>query len=31
VIERGTNMLGWKLDDLVSETILSMQASEDVD
>lgn len=31
VIERGADMLGWTLDDLISETILAMRASDDVD
>lgn len=31
VIERGADMLGWTLDDLISETILAMRASDDID
>ena len=31
VIERGADMLGWSLDDLISRTILAMRASEAVD
>ncbi len=31
VIERGADRLGWTLDDLISETILAMRASDDVD
>ena len=31
VIERGADMLGWTLDDLISETILAMRAFDDVD
>ena len=31
VIERGADMLGWMLDDLISETILAMRASDEVD
>lgn len=31
VIERGADMLGWTLDDLISETILAMRASDEVD
>ena len=30
VIERGAEMLGWTLDDLISETIFAMRASDDV-
>ncbi len=28
VIEKGTQMLGWKLDDLISKTILAMRSCE---
>lgn len=31
VIERGADMLGWTLDDLISKTILAMRASDEVD
>ena len=31
VIERGADMLGWNLDDLISKTILAMRASDEVD
>lgn len=31
VIERGADMLGWSLDDLISKTILAMRASDTVD
>ena len=31
VIERGADMLGWTLDDLISETILAMRAFDDDD
>lgn len=31
VIERGADMLGWTLDDLISQTILAMRATEAVD
>ncbi|MBQ8600863.1 MAG: hydrolase [Clostridia bacterium] len=31
VIERGTAMLGWSLDDLISKTILAMRATDAVD
>lgn len=31
VIERGANMLGWSLDDLISKTILAMRATDAVD
>lgn len=31
VIERGAQMLGWSLDDLISRTILAMRASDAVD
>ena len=31
VIERGADMLGWSLDELISRTILAMRASEAVD
>lgn len=31
VIERGADMLGWTLDDLISKTILAMRASDDID
>ena len=30
VIERGADMLGWTLDDLISKTILAMRSSEEV-
>lgn len=30
VIERGANMLGWELDDLISKTILAMRSCESV-
>lgn len=30
VIERGTAMLGWELDDLISRTILAMRSCEDI-
>ena len=30
VIERGADMLGWSLDDLISKTILAMRSCEDV-
>ena len=30
VIERGADMLGWTLDDLISKTILAMRASDEV-
>lgn len=30
VIERGADMLGWTLDDLISKTILAMRSCEDV-
>lgn len=31
VIERGANMLGWELDDLILKTILAMRATDAVD
>ncbi|MBQ8241014.1 MAG: hydrolase [Bacteroides sp.] len=31
VIERGADMLGWSLDDLISKTILAMRATDAVD
>ena len=31
VIERGADMLGWELDDLISKTILAMRATDAVD
>ncbi|MBQ9768543.1 MAG: hydrolase [Lachnospiraceae bacterium] len=31
VIERGADMLGWTLDDLISKTILAMRATDTVD
>ena len=31
MIERSVDMLGWTLDDLISETILAMRASDEVD
>ena len=31
VIERGTGMLGWSLDDLISKTIFAMRATDAVD
>lgn len=31
VIERGADLLGWTLDDLISKTILAMRASNEVD
>lgn len=31
VIERGADMLGWTVDDLISKTILAMRASDEVD
>lgn len=31
VIERGANMLGWSLDELISKTILAMRASDAVE
>ena len=30
VIERGADMLGWELDDLISKTILAMRSCEDI-
>jgi predicted hydrolase (HD superfamily) len=30
VIERGADMLGWELDDLIGRTILAMRSCEDV-
>lgn len=30
VIERGADMLGWSLDDLISKTILAMRSCEDI-
>lgn len=30
VIERGANMLGWSLDDLISKTILAMRSCEEI-
>ena len=31
VIERGADMLGWELDDLITKTILAMRATDAVD
>lgn len=31
VIERGADMLGWTLDDLISKTILAMRTTDAVD
>ena len=30
VIQRGADMLGWELDDLISQTILAMRSCEDI-